>query len=327
MAERTPDRLTRLLALVAHLSQAGPTPLVDLARFFGVSPQQIRKDIDVLWLTGTPGYLPQDLIDFDADALDRGVVALTADRGLSEPLRLGPQEGLTVLAALAALRGMVEASDMNPDTLDALDRLVRKVAFPLGELAQAIDVRFQPTVSAQVLSEVQRAIARGVCVDIEYLDFSERRSVRRVEPWALFNDGDAFYLSGWCVTSDGERVFRVDRMTRVVLSEVPVTHPVGDRPDSAAPQGDGFQVRMWVDVHAAWLVENIPADQVAVTDDALVVDVTVVNDEWFTQFLLAHGSVIHRVDPEHVAQGARERALRALRAYDEDNHDVFVRGE
>lgn len=55
MAERTPDRLTRLLALVAHLSQAGPTPLVDLARFFGVSPQQIRKDIDVLWLTGTPG--------------------------------------------------------------------------------------------------------------------------------------------------------------------------------------------------------------------------------------------------------------------------------
>lgn len=33
MAERTPDRLTRLLALVAHLSQAGPTPLVDLARF------------------------------------------------------------------------------------------------------------------------------------------------------------------------------------------------------------------------------------------------------------------------------------------------------
>lgn len=93
MAERTPDRLTRLLALVAHLSQAGPTPLVDLARFFGVSPQQIRKDIDVLWLTGTPGYLPQDLIDFDADALDRGVVALTADRGLSEPLRLGPQKG------------------------------------------------------------------------------------------------------------------------------------------------------------------------------------------------------------------------------------------
>lgn len=190
-------------------------------------------------MTGTPGYLPQDLIDFDADALDRGVVALTADRGLSEPLRLGPQEGLTVLAALAALRGMVEASDMNPDTLDALDRLVRKVAFPLGELAQAIDVRFQPTVSAQVLSEVQRAITRGVCVDIEYLDFSERRSVRRVEPWALFNDGDAFYLSGWCVTSDGERVFRVDRMTRVVHSEVPVTHPVGDRPDSAAPRVTG----------------------------------------------------------------------------------------
>ena len=76
MAERTPERLLRLLGLVTYLDGRSGVPVEEVARHFGVSTAQVLRDIDTLWVTGTPGYLPDDLIDFDADSLEAGVVRM-----------------------------------------------------------------------------------------------------------------------------------------------------------------------------------------------------------------------------------------------------------
>ncbi len=85
MAERADDRLVRLLGIVAYLDGAGPVPVGELARHFGVSERQVLDDVDALWVSGTPGYWPDDLIDFDADSIERGVVRLTEARGMTRP--------------------------------------------------------------------------------------------------------------------------------------------------------------------------------------------------------------------------------------------------
>ena len=67
-ATGTTDRMTRLLALVPYLSaRPGGVPLSEVARDFGVPAEQVLRDIDLLWVSGTPGYWPDDLIDFDPD--------------------------------------------------------------------------------------------------------------------------------------------------------------------------------------------------------------------------------------------------------------------
>ena len=104
MAERADDRLVRLLGIVAYLDGAGPVPVGELARHFGVSERQVLDDVDALWVSGTPGYWPDDLIDFDADSFERGVVRLTEARGMTRPLRLGTREAVALIAALRAMR-------------------------------------------------------------------------------------------------------------------------------------------------------------------------------------------------------------------------------
>jgi len=83
VAEHSTDRLVRMLGLVAYLDRKESVPVPELARHFGVSQQQIIKDVELLWVSGTPGYAPDDLIDFDYDQFERGVISVTADRGMA----------------------------------------------------------------------------------------------------------------------------------------------------------------------------------------------------------------------------------------------------
>ena len=76
MAERTPERLVRLLGMVAYLDRHAGVPVEQIAAHFAVSPEQVLRDVDTLWMSGTPGYWPDDLIDFDAASLDSGQDAL-----------------------------------------------------------------------------------------------------------------------------------------------------------------------------------------------------------------------------------------------------------
>ncbi len=87
----------------AYLDGAGGVPSRSSPSRFGVTTRQIVEDVDALWVSGTPGYWPDDLIDFDADSLERGVVRLTEARGMTRPLRLGTREAVALIAALRAM--------------------------------------------------------------------------------------------------------------------------------------------------------------------------------------------------------------------------------
>ena len=64
------DQVARLLTLVPMLHIHGQMRLGDAARALGVSPDQLLKDLKVLFLVGLPGGYPDDLIDVDLDPLE-----------------------------------------------------------------------------------------------------------------------------------------------------------------------------------------------------------------------------------------------------------------
>ena len=76
-----------------------PTPrsagLDDSARAVGSTPEQVVKDLGVLFMCGLPGGFPDDLIDVDLDALEdtedgglrlEGVIRISNADYLARPL-------------------------------------------------------------------------------------------------------------------------------------------------------------------------------------------------------------------------------------------------
>ena len=91
------EQVSRLLALAPYLQVRTDVSLSQVAADFGVTPEQIRKDLGVLWMCGLPGLTPDKMIDVDFEAIEEdpeGVVRIDNADFLARPVRLGQLGGL-----------------------------------------------------------------------------------------------------------------------------------------------------------------------------------------------------------------------------------------
>ena len=103
----TSDQLTRLLALPAWVADNPGVSIKEAARHFGVTPAVIERDVNTLWVSGLPGGLHGDLVDFDASDFDAGRLSLAEPLGLDRPVRLTRQEAISLLMALRVLADLL----------------------------------------------------------------------------------------------------------------------------------------------------------------------------------------------------------------------------
>ena len=61
------ERLPRLLALVPYLQAHDGIAIEQAAADFDISEDQLRRDLQLLWMCGLPGHGPGDLIDLSFD--------------------------------------------------------------------------------------------------------------------------------------------------------------------------------------------------------------------------------------------------------------------
>ena len=116
------EQVARLLALVPYLHSRGEVRLADAAAALGVDPDQLDKDLRVLFMCGLPGGYPDDLINVDLDALegDRIIRVDNADY-LARPVSFAPSEAAALVVALQAL-----AQSAAPETQDVVRRTLAK---------------------------------------------------------------------------------------------------------------------------------------------------------------------------------------------------------
>lgn len=323
MAERADDRLVRLLGIVAYLDGAGPVGVDELARQFGVTSERIRQDIDALWVSGTPGYMPDDLIDFDAYSLEEGLVSLTQGRGLTRPLRLGTREAVALVAALRAMH-TTPAVQADTERAAVVASALDKLTAATGEAAQAVDVRLGGVGDARLLGVLAHAVAAGRRVRLRYVDAADTVSERDVDPVRLVTQDDATYLVGWCYRAVGRRTFRVDR----VLAAVPTGEAVQVRDvdgdvdvfaQVAAEAGQSAQVAVLrLASPARWVAEEVPVESVTdLPDGSFEVRLRVTNPAWLRRLLLTNAPDVLAVEPRDVAEEVAGAAREALAAYDE----------
>lgn len=157
-------RLSRLLAMVPWLLQRQGVPLPEAARHFGISEDQLVKDLELLFVCGTPGHLPDDLIDADWES---GRIFLDNAEAISRPLRLGVDEAVALLAGLRTLADVPGLHDR-----DVLATVIDKLSAAAGEAAQradAVHVDLSRGAQEPVLAAARDAVRRRRRVRLRYL--------------------------------------------------------------------------------------------------------------------------------------------------------------
>jgi proteasome accessory factor C len=309
------ERLPRLLALVPYLIARPGIAIDEAAADLGVTARQLRRDLELLWMCGLPGYGPGDLIDL---SMDEDTVTVTYDAGMRRPLRLTGAEATALLVALRALLdtpGMVDA--------DAVRRAVAKIEAAAGQaepagVAVGLGVR-EGVSTANVRKVVQEALGLGRAIRITYYTASKDQITERtVDPMRLLIVDGRGYLEAWCRRAEDVRLFRLDRIDQVtVLGEPAAPPPFARQTDVSGgiyrPRPDQDLARLVLEPEARWISEYYPVEDVEELDDGRVrVRMRFADTAWMVRLLLGLGGDVTVEEPESLVQTLRESALAAL---------------
>lgn len=331
---RTPAaaRLVRLLALLAWVAENDGATIAEAAAHFEVDEATIRRDVGTLWLSGLPGGLHDDLIDFSATAWESGRLSLSQAHGLDRPVRLSREEAVSLLLSLRVLGGVLGADAeaasalrgaeaalasllgpaVVPDAADGVDESgAHEAPFPAG-----------PAVPSMILAEVCRALDEGRRLHLSYVSATDAPSERDVDPIALSTDGSTLTLTAWCLSAKAERSFRLDRVLAATVLDTPSTAHRARR----RAQGDGLDhdqdaieaptAELILEFTGRWLIEQLPRTSAEILDDGAIRAVVEGRDwDWLRGLVLSAGRHLRSVAPEHLALSASQAARAALDAY------------
>ncbi len=312
------DQVGRLLRLVPYLHGRDQVSLDDAARVIGVPPEQLDKDLRVLFLCGLPGGYPDDLIDVDLDALEgEGVIRISNADYLARPLRLTPTEATAIIVALRVLRAGADG-----DTRAVVDRALSKLeAAAAGAVPQAVDPGDVVPPTLALRAELERAVVDGRQVRLTYyVPSRDEESERVVDPHGVVPHHGVDYLDAWCHSAEAPRLFRLDRIHEATVLESPVvTEAVEPRDlsDGMFASGDeATLVTLELQREARWVEEYYAVQAVRPTGDgASEVDLLVGDERWLQRLLLRLAPYARVVSPDHFADGTGEAIRAALALY------------
>jgi proteasome accessory factor C len=316
------DRLGRLLALVPWLTARPGVRVAAAAEHFGVTEEQLRRDLDLLFLCGLPPYGYLELIDIDIEpGPDGDTITIVAAQGLDRPLRLTGGEAVALRVAARALAD-VPGLERN----DALERALAKIEQATAD-AEGTPVALDLGglhADPEVLATVRGALDAHTQLELRYRnDARDEVTDRIVDPLTLHLREGRFYLEGWCHRADAVRLFRLDRIEAVRDNGEPVAeHHERVRPaDSGVftPSGDDLLVVLDLDPEVRWVADYYPVEDVRPAPgdgERLRVALRLGSDDFARRLLLRLGPAAHVVEPERLATAVRETARTALASYD-----------
>jgi proteasome accessory factor C len=283
------ERLPRLLSLVPYFLARPGVRVAEAAADFGITERQLRRDLELLWMCGLPGYGPGDLVDL---SFAGDTVTVTEDAGLRRPLRLTTAEATALLVALRALAdapGVVDA--------DAVRRATAKIERAVGDAGltgMAVDLARE---EAATTATVREALAAGRALRIVYYTAGRDAVSRR--------------------TVDPMRLLLVEEVE--VLDEPSAPPPDAEPADVSAgpfqPAPDHRSAVLELRPAARWVAEYYPVDEVVETGDGGVrVLLRFADPDWLVRLVLGLGGGARLVEPAELGAEVAARARAALGA-------------
>jgi predicted DNA-binding transcriptional regulator YafY len=309
-----PERFARLVTLASILIDAGRAgrrlQARELCRSLNVSEEELREDISVLNVVnfGAGTYVlyaelaPDGMIDVDPEPYGDS---------FARPARLLPVEAKALIAAIDLLGEHIPEG--------SLSSVRAKVVAALGEdpAREGLQVASAAGDDAEVATIVSRAIAERRLLKFEYYKENEDELTERlVEPYALINGREGWYVTSFDPSRGDLRHFRLDRFKSATVTEARFE----PRPDvDPAADVEGWprtgevpasrRARIWISPERArWQREERPV-VAELEDGSVIVERGFKGLDWLVREVLKEAGDAVILEPEDAREAVREAAL------------------
>ena len=308
------ERVRRMLSLVPYVVNHPGAEIGELSGLFGASEKELRRDLDLLFLTGIPPYGPGDLIDVEIE--DNRIWIRMADH-LKRPQTLTLPEAASLYMRGKALEGTPGYPDA-PALTSALRKIEEALgAEALGELKGRVEAADGPP-AGEVLEVVWKAAQGHEAIDITYFAHSRDELTQRIiEPEKIYSAIGHWYAVAWDIAARGERLFRVDRIRSATAT--------GDHFEPRGLEGPGrplysrsdsdIHVRLLLHPRARWVAEYYEVESTVERDEGLEAVLPTRSLAWLAKLLVRLGSEAEILDPPELRNEVRDLAQRTLARY------------
>jgi proteasome accessory factor C len=283
-----PERFARLVTLASILIEAGRAGRTlhadELCGRLKISEQELHEDVSVLNVVnfGAGTYVlyaeiaPDGTIEVDPEPYGDS---------FARPARLLPVEAKALVAAIDLIGEHIPAG--------SLASVRRKVVAALGEdpIEDGLQVAPPGGDDVEIAAVVSRAIASRRLLSFEYYKENEDEfTTRTVEPYALMNGREGWYVASYDPTRESVRHFRLDRIKSATVS----AESFEPRRDvDPAADVDGWprtgevpasrRARVWISAERArWAREERRVAQ-ELEDGAVVVELGFAGVDWLVR--------------------------------------------
>lgn len=314
-----PERFARLVTLASILIQAGRAnellALHTVIDALQISEAELREDVNVLNVVNFGGgsYV------LYAEIRDDGMIEVDPEPysdNFARPARLLPVEAKALIAAIDLI------GDHLPE--GALNSAREKIVTALGSdpMEQGLQVASGTGDDSKIARVVSTAIAESKLVRLDYYKANEDQfSTREIEPYALINGREGWYVASFDPEREDVRHFRLDRVkTAEILDQTFTPRPEVD----PAADVDGWPrtgeveasrvARVWISPdRARWSREQRRVFQ-ELADGSVIVELPYKGTDWLVREVLAEAGDAAVVSPPEARAAVREAVDKLLPA-------------
>jgi proteasome accessory factor C len=308
-----PERFARLVTLASILIDAGRAGrLLDVGEICAalkVSDQELREDISVLNVVnfGAGTYVLYAEIHSD------GTIEVDPEPygdSFARPARLLPVEAKALVAAIDLIGEHIPEG--------SLASVREKIVAALGEdpVHEGLQFATPGGEDAEIAAGVSRAISTRRLLSFEYYKENEDEfSTRLVEPYALINGREGWYLASFDPTRDSVRHFRLDRIKSATVTDDPFEPRADVDP---ARDVDGWprtgevpasrRARVWVSPERARWAREERSVSTELEDGSVIVELGFAGVDWLVRETLKEAGDAVVLEPEDARAAVRAAA-------------------
>jgi len=282
----------------------------------------VRRDLETLEAAGVPlinqriygrvrwrlmeGFRKLPALSFSPTEL----MALVISRSLLQPLA-----GTEIKTALDS--AMAKASRLLPPaSMDYVQQIQSVFAVGIGPHKTYREHR-------QTIDRLTQAIAKKRTVQMRYYSASRLRTTRReVDPYRLWYASGGLYLVGYCHLRKEPRMFAVERMRAVTLTDHPYQMPLGFDLEAfvqdslTVMRGRPIEVELRFDkATAAWAKDRIwhPSQKLTqLKNNGMTMRLNVADSRELVGWILSFGGGVQVIKPEPLQKAVKDEARKLL---------------
>ncbi|MDT8716726.1 YafY family transcriptional regulator [Clostridium sp. 19966] len=299
-------QINRLFEIVYMLIEKKTVTARELSEHFEVSQRTIYRDIETLCMSGIPIYTNKG---------KGGGIGILPEFVLNKSL-LSDEEQKEILAALQGVNALA---------ISDTERVIGKLAALFNKNSSSwIDIDFSRWGSNEEqrnkFNTLKNSVLESKVVTFEYYNSNGEKSERIVEAIKIIFKGQDWYLYGYCRLKKDFRVFKINRMQKLVVLEEEFNREIpkdicniinSDYKDQPVKLTVKIDKVMGHRVFDEFRDEDIRENE----DGSFIVTAVIPWGQWIYGYIMSFGESIEVLEPEYLRKAIIDQHKKALKKY------------